>query len=408
MTTVLYIHGTGVRRESFDATYAGIEQRLHAMRPGLCVRPCYWGDIGAKLGGNGNSFYFHPLEKTREHKGFKRKAGNRARPKVTAAQLGEEQERALWRRLLDDPLFEVRLRRPGARQRADRAASPPADRVAALPSHPELAAELSSRGLTATFDAAVKDLLASHAFIRAFGQPAQLNGTTMDMLARALSAYCLGTTGEDGELAASAPDELAVLIRQAFGPPDYGISTLTDPFKALALELAMQAADPWLWKFRRATVGLLGDILLYQGRGDEIGEFIRRQVGELDGPVVLLAHSLGGVMAFDLLAGADRAGLGDVRMLVTAGSQVPLLYELRALRCGVNYPDPIPRWFPSRWLNFYDESDLLSYAGEDLLHPRCTDVRLDTGKPFPKAHGAYWQADTFYKELDNALRAEGL
>jgi hypothetical protein len=405
MTTVLFIHGTGVRKDDFDDTYREVERRLLAMRPGINIRPCYWGEIGARLEAGGNSFYFDPPQKPQ-------KDGKKGKRPLTVAQLDQETQRALWRRLLDDPLFEVRLRRSRPPGRAARQSGPrptAADRVAVLPANPELGAQLAARGLAAAFGAAVGDIAGAREFVRAFGQADVLDGNTMDMFARALAARCLAAADDDGAVASDRLEDLAALIRQALGPPDQGISVLTDPLKALAGELAMQAADPWLWKFRRATISMLGDILLYQGRGDEIREFIRdkiSEIGESDGPVVLLAHSLGGVMAFDLLAGTERDGLGNVEMLVTAGSQVPLLYELRALRCGVNYPDPVPDRFTATWLNFYDESDLLSYAGEDLFYPRCTDCQLDTGRPFPKAHGAYWRADKFYERLNEALDKE--
>jgi len=41
------------------------------------------------------------------------------------------------------------------------------------------------------------------------------------------------------------------------------------------------------------------DILLYQGRGDRIRAFIRAKIEQAEPPVVLLAHSLGGIACVD-------------------------------------------------------------------------------------------------------------
>ena len=63
-----------------------------------------------------------------------------------------------------------------------------------------------------------------------------------------------------------------------------------------------------------------GDVLLYQARGDRIRAFIAKRVATAAESVVLLAHSLGGIAAMDLLA---MRPLPSVRLLVTVGSPRP-------------------------------------------------------------------------------------
>ncbi|MEX2534781.1 MAG: hypothetical protein WD273_04195 [Trueperaceae bacterium] len=48
-----------------------------------------------------------------------------------------------------------------------------------------------------------------------------------------------------------------------------------------------------------------GDVLLYQARGERIRERIAQQLADLDEPRVVLAHSLGGIAAVDLLRHQD-------------------------------------------------------------------------------------------------------
>ncbi|MGH7471395.1 MAG: hypothetical protein ACRENP_25885 [Longimicrobiales bacterium] len=74
---------------------------------------------------------------------------------------------------------------------------------------------------------------------------------------------------------------------------------------------------------------MVGDILLYQCRGHRIRDFLSRRIREVTPPVVILAHSLGGVAAVDLLVQDDLSE--RVALLVTAGSQAPYFYEINAL-----------------------------------------------------------------------------
>ena len=112
-----------------------------------------------------------------------------------------------------------------------------------------------------------------------------------------------------------------------------------------------------------------GDILLYQARGDRIRAAVRKQVERAareDPPVALLGHSLGGIACVDLLV---YENIPEVRLLVTVGSQAPILYELNALP-SLAYGDPLPEHFVRRWLNVYDPRDFLSYKTDGVFTAR--------------------------------------
>jgi pimeloyl-ACP methyl ester carboxylesterase len=126
--------------------------------------------------------------------------------------------------------------------------------------------------------------------------------------------------------------------------------------------------------------------------------------------VVLLGHSLGGVVCFDLLASGvllDGAATGpggrpgQVEGLVTVGSQAPLLYELDALPSRP-YGSGLPGGFP-HWVNVYDRRDLLSYLAAGVFGPGVTDVEVDNRQPVSAAHSAYWTNDRFYAALVGVL-----
>jgi hypothetical protein len=153
-------------------------------------------------------------------------------------------------------------------------------------------------------------------------------------------------------------------------------------------------------------VGPAGDILLYQGRGDGIRKFILDEIKKCTGTVVLLAHSLGGIACVDLLV---LHRMSQVQLLITCGSQAPLLYELGALHSlafqeRVPRADRLPKDFPT-WLNFYDLRDFLSYVAAPVFaNGRISDVKVDNRLPFPESHSGYWRNADVWERVREDLR----
>ena len=139
----------------------------------------------------------------------------------------------------------------------------------------------------------------------------------------------------------------------------------------------------------------IGDILLYQSRGDAVREFVRQKVTKSKPPVMLVAHSLGGIACFDLLALPNPPA---VAALVTVGSQPALLYEIGAL-VSLKPPQPLPAGFPP-WLNIYDRNDFLSYVTKRLF-PTADDLEVNSGQAFPESHGAYFANDEVWRAIRN-------
>jgi predicted alpha/beta hydrolase family esterase len=127
---------------------------------------------------------------------------------------------------------------------------------------------------------------------------------------------------------------------------------------------------------------------MYQARGQDIRRFIRQTIEKVEGPVVVIEHSLGGIAAVDLFIEAPVTR-PTVKLLVTIGSQAPLLYELNALvSMTFDAHGRLPQHFPS-WLNIYDEHDFLSYKASSIFS-EAQDVCVRNGQPFPESHSAYW------------------
>jgi pimeloyl-ACP methyl ester carboxylesterase len=201
------------------------------------------------------------------------------------------------------------------------------------------------------------------------------------------------TGGDRDALVASIQDDLGGAPRGLLGDVLKRVSGLFTP---IATPLLRWTRDSW-------SVGVspaIGDILMYQSRGKDIRDYIKTEIEAQQGPVVLLAHSLGGIAAVDLLLTTD---IPQVRALVTVGSQSPYLYGINALT-GLEKGRPWPDCFPRNWLNVYDTNDFLSYPGAGILPGRVKDFRHDGRQPFPESHSAYWRSPEVWKEIDDFLK----
>lgn len=56
MTTVIFVHGTGGRKDSYAVTFQQIEATLNDRKPEIKLVPCLWGEpLGTKLKAGGVS-----------------------------------------------------------------------------------------------------------------------------------------------------------------------------------------------------------------------------------------------------------------------------------------------------------------------------------------------------------------
>lgn len=182
-------------------------------------------------------------------------------------------------------------------------------------------------------------------------------------------------------------------------------------------QIATKVAVAKRGDFMGPVSDFIRDISFYLSHGEEVRKFltaeIRRHTENHDpqygGPVVILAHSLGGIAAVDLLSDTSVMGaVGDsqqdrlkVNLLVTIGSQSPLLYlmdSMHSLR---------PRQLQDRpfepWLNIYDREDLISFCAERVWpgRPQIQDQPVSSGVPFPMSHSAYLTNDHVYELIKN-------
>jgi hypothetical protein len=419
MGTVIFVHGTSVRKAGYEASLAAVRKGLNAKlrargQEPATVADCLWGNsLGVRLNAGGRSIP--------EYDTTGGAAGSHQ----------EEDQALLWELLTYDPLYELH----GLALRPRRAA-PMFDHqefiaaVRVLPSE-ALAARLVSAGIDLDTFAAGRDLVAGHQVLDAALRSSAGAGECRLPVARALVAEsAVRSPGQPRPATvtdANLRDDLVEAIAAEIGPAELGVISWT---KNLLYEEARRMAglalrmDLWAhaaggtplvrWnrgKLTDESAPFAGDILLYQARGDEIRQFIRARVEHAAPPVVLLGHSLGGIACVDLLV---KCHLPQVSLLVTVGSQAPLFYEINALP-SLKYGEPLPGTFARRWVNIYDPRDFLSYKltheGKyvfvtDADHPTTfADYPVNNHLKFPAAHGGYWANEATWEVVAQELAA---
>jgi hypothetical protein len=137
-------------------------------------------------------------------------------------------------------------------------------------------------------------------------------------------------------------------------------------------------------------------------------EAARQGKTEKDDKLVVIAHSFGGEIIYDIVThfSVDI----EIDCLITVGSQVGLFEEMKLFvesRNSVPIDPPkgrVPR--PKnlmRWLNVVDRNDIFSYLVEPVFND-CSDFEYDTGFGIAGAHGGYFLRPSFYRRLAQRLQ----
>lgn len=391
MTSVVFVHGIGTREPDYTNTFNLIERKLHEMLPQLKAVRCYWGDIGARLHQDGASIpLYDSTRATEEH-------------------LSEEDyEIALWEQLYRDPLYELRIlaNRPIEQESFVPGQATPGEaldeRVKNLKvTDPVLQEKLKEADIADIFEGAKRTVTSSQPYTDAINTLSDEGNVSACSLAiaRAIVATSIMEREQRTLLAmdASLRDEIIRLLSIELGGDRRApalVNWVTNQVTGLALSIVTSQVKRRRGSLSDTVDPNAGDILVYQGHGEKIRARIRQVVEQAEEPVVLLAHSLGGIACTDLLI---QEPLPKVTSLITVGSQVPFFYEIDALtslRSGESLPDHFPPW-----LNIYDLRDFLSFIGAGVFKEKVQDIPVDSKEPFPRSHGAYWNNVATWKAI---------
>lgn len=388
--TLLFVHGTGARDVS--EAIAVIRDRVEHILgwPAASVVNVPWGtDVGpADL----------PITDALPPEYTDRAAGGAA---------AVDEEVALWSLLLAEPLVEVELlgTAPAAAQRIAPGEDVPAVafvetlRNAAPPDDALRAAGLDTQAFAAAREKVANDPGTSGAAAAAADPLA--DDELVAAVARAVVATMLAAHRTPPPLAAydaDARDALVEAVARAVSPAVARGGALS----GLAKRILTKVAVAHRRTFTEPASDFVRDIAYYLAHGPKVRDYIAAAVREHEGrkPVVLLGHSLGGIACVDLLS-LDPTVPAD--LLVTAGSQSPMLYLMGALQALRPTTPPTGKPF-TPWLNAYNREDLMSFCAERVFpHADVWDVAVDARVPFPDSHSAYWAQDVLYESIAKHL-----
>ncbi|HVK14219.1 MAG TPA: hypothetical protein VM597_36095 [Gemmataceae bacterium] len=176
----------------------------------------------------------------------------------------------------------------------------------------------------------------------------------------------------------------------------------------------------WTRDSLNATLGrFFGDVFIYvKTRGDKAnpGPIPQKILGAIDAavaaapnePLVVVGHSLGGVISMDLFS-HFRPNL-DVDLFVSVGSQVAHFEEIKmylASDPNASAATGFAKTPPNvhRWINIFDPVDIFSYSVEKVFKPVNVDASYDTRTYVIKSHTAYFEQADFYKRLRARIEA---
>ncbi len=404
--TAFFVHGTGVRQQAKDRTLELVRAGLFANGlPGYEVVGCDW---GFRLGTSFDADWRELVARTLPPETI---AGATTPP--TPAELAT----STWAMLLRDPLMELRLvlytAPPSLREQpAGEPVLTLAEAAQQIEQHPP---EVKDSGLTpedlarAAHDIAVSDELTTDGF---GDVPATSRGLirvlAQAIVARALASKLFAVPGDEPRAAIDADtrDAVVLAIERSLTPAPEEETTRAAAIEGWLVRF-LQTRGTQFVRERRTQImedyaaPFLADIAFYLRHGREVRHFVANELRAVEPPVIAIGHSLGGIVLVDLLSGADRF---PVELLVTAGTQAPLLYALRALdRLTPDNPDVQPF---TPWLNFYNPNDFLAFCAERVFPPRegIHDIAIEPpGIPFPAAHSAYWTQNRIYERINQAL-----
>ncbi|MDX0481430.1 hypothetical protein GOD90_20355 [Sinorhizobium medicae] len=161
------------------------------------------------------------------------------------------------------------------------------------------------------------------------------------------------------------------------------------------------AGDAFVYLKERGTVAAPGTIVKIVL--DDLKKAIAAKTDD-DSKLVVIAHSFGGEIMYDILT--HFASDLQVDVLVTVGSQVGLFEEMKLYIASgaVKVPDKVAK--PANvahWLNVFDTNDVLSFRAAPVFSGT-SDFEYNTGYSSLQAHGGYFLRPSFYMRLAARLK----
>ena len=187
------------------------------------------------------------------------------------------------------------------------------------------------------------------------------------------------------------------------------VTNIGNSAAAFVINPAARAVRPYL--HHRVSV-FIGDVFVYLSSREqpnngpivaEVKNSLERAAAAKtsdDRPLIVVAHSMGGNISYDIFT--SFAPDVEVDLLVTVGSQVGFFEELKLFKlrdAAIKAPQKMRR--PpnvKRWINVVDPTDPLAYAVSDIFDDTI-DASFDSDAPVWSSHSSYFVRPLFHERL---------
>jgi hypothetical protein len=234
----------------------------------------------------------------------------------------------------------------------------------------------------------------------------------------------LQQVGSDGELVETLLQKIEECQKQPERVESFGVRAILGHLKTTSFQISQKAAGmlvnpavrsirPWM---NKKIAIFLGDVFVYlKDReitgGGKILNAVRdslirahRAKSEHDDKLVVVAHSMGGNIVYDILSHFEPSI--EVDVFVTVGSQVGMFEELKLFKSSddqIGNPSKVHR--PQnikRWINVFDLNDLLAYSTGRIFEGS-VDFKFDSETPAWSAHTTYLASPEFHQRLQHRI-----
>jgi hypothetical protein len=211
----------------------------------------------------------------------------------------------------------------------------------------------------------------------------------------------------------------------ALGKVAAGVRRLVGDLRNVVSRSALRVARDSLHDKVALFVGDVFEYLHKRGDSTTPGPIVREVIDAIeaadsqrsdDDPLILIGHSLGGVILYDILTYfiTDTRPDWEADALVTVGSQVGLFEEMKRFHAsvpetGINNNNVIKARAPAAnvWINIYDDVDVFSFQAEPIFD-KVDDFRFSSRTGVLSAHSAYFLRPTLYRRLRRRLIEAGV
>lgn len=379
--TVLFIHGTGTRGEGHAAAFRNVGKSFEKNGIDAGLESFYWGEhLGAALEFEGRSV---PNFDETDRK--------------TIVDDSDEQQEYYWETLAYDPLHLLRVGAvTGQRLRGRIGSETIGQHNFRRISEYSPSAETRNSEIGPFLDDGVQ-FVRSVPTLRQASDRLQYSDLA-NSFARAVIGYCLHRLLENGVTLPPLAARQNFVRRMVADLGGEALGRAADAYLAPVVFLAKRNRAATA----RGAAKAIGDIMRFVHDPRRFRAALHARLNEIEATdVILLGHSLGGVIAADLLLNQPHP---KVTGLITVGSQAGMLREFDILPAADNAIfERIP------WLNVYHERDLLSYLAGPVFPGNIEDYRIANWQPFPSAHSSYLRPEekAMWAEIQQFVQRAG-